>query len=413
MKNDVNIFKRPGSPYYLCSYRVKVHDPARGDRSVQRTLSTQSADAQVAQKRANQKYKEDVERFHNKQAAAVNVRDDAPTCGQIVDLYLAENRNKGAVNAARNFLIVVAEGALILGDELGREKARGLRVTALNADHMLRWRKQAARITAGLEPRTDANVNFYMRTAKAVFSDRDVTETYNGFRLPLQLLNGWRKIAFLKAPKNGGYHQIPQPILDKMDKRARKFFLRVGAWFARHGTDGTLWAKGRAERFANQYRNAHACYWLMRRCGLRNTEVENLRWEWFKPDDTGKIWLHLVDYPYWKPKGTPGSVPVARELYEELVAIFGPPRPGPEGYVLLGTKDHRDDGVHRAASKFCRRHLGGDRNKSVYELRKQYGSEVAGEYGIETAAKLLRHADISTAWKHYIDVIKLRKVEAR
>jgi hypothetical protein len=263
---------------------------------------------------------------------------------------------------------------------------------------MLRWRNQEARIKAGLEPRTPANVNYFMRAAKSVFSNRDMGETYNELRLP-QTIEGWRKTTFLRAPKNDRFRQIPRSILERMDRRARKFFLRVARWYKRRNN----------ERFVNQYLNAHASYWLIRRCGLRNTEVENLRWEWFKPDEDGNMWLHLVEYPYWKPKGIAGEVPVAQELYNELVALFGPPRPGKDGYVLLGTKDHRDDGTHRAPSKFCRKYIGGDRDKSLYELRKQAGSEIALRDGIEAACKFLRHDDFKTTWKYYIDLINYRK----
>jgi integrase len=400
-RNDVYVFKRDDSAYYLCSYRVKVRDPERGIRTIQRTLSTQTADDKVAQKRANRMREEDVARFYdNEQGTRVNLRDDYPTCGQIVDLYLAVARNKSTKNVARDFLTVVAEGTMILGDKAGREKARSIKASELTTDHMLRWRNQEARIKAGLEPRTPANVNYFMRAAKSVFSNQNTTETYNGLKLPPSI-DLWRKISFLKAPKNGGFQQIPQAVLARMDRRARKFFLRIARWYQRH----------KNERFVNQYLNAHACYWLIRRCGLRNSEVEQLRWEWFKKDEEGKIWLHLVHYPYWEPKGSPGKIPVAQDLYHELVSIFGPPRSGPDGFVLLGTKDHRDDGSHRAPSKFCRKYVRGDRDKSLYELRKQYGSEIALRYGIEMAAKLLRHADIHTTWKHYMDLLKLREVQ--
>jgi integrase len=42
-----------------------------------------------------------------------------------------------------------------------------------------------------------------------------------------------------------------------------------------------------------------------------------------------------------------------------------------------------------------------DRMKGAYELRKQFGAEVARRDGIEVASRVLRHADIKTTWKHY------------
>ena len=64
----------------------------------------------------------------------------------------------------------------------------------------------------------------------------------------------------------------------------------------------------------NEWRNAWATYWLIRRCGLRNSEVDALRWEWFSHRENG-IFLEMVRRPYWSPKGTEGELPVARELY--------------------------------------------------------------------------------------------------
>jgi hypothetical protein len=398
-KKNVLIFKRHDSPYYYCSYRMKVRDANGSIYSRQRMLSTQTADAKLAQKRANAKREEDIVRFHDRQAPAPNLSDQWPTIDKIVNLYVDASRNKSTRNVVRDFLTVVAEGAMILGDVNGRVKARAMKVSELTTDHMLRWRNQECRRKAGLEPRTDANINYFMRAAKSVFSNQDTSETYHGLKLPLTI-NAWRKVSFLKAPKNGGFQEIPQEILERMDRRAKKFFLRVARWFERHGKP----------RFANQYRNAHACYWLMRRAGLRNSEVEGLTWQTLRRDERGKIWIHLHS-PYWQPKGSPGQVPLAQDLYDELVSIFGPPRPGLKDYVLLGTKSDRWAGTHRTPSKFCRKYLQGDRDKSIYQLRAQYGSEMVLNYGIETASKLLRHADIATTWKHYTALIKLREVQ--
>ena len=37
---------------------------------------------------------------------------------------------------------------------------------------------------------------------------------------------------------------------------------------------------------------------------------------------------------------------------------------------------------------------------------------MARRYGLETAARLLRHSAIKTAWEHYYDDLKLQDVEA-
>ena len=215
MPKNVNIFKRHDSPYYYCSYRMKVRDANGSVYSRQRMISTQTADARLAQKRANAKREEDIARFHDNKAPASNLRDDWPTVEKIVNLYVDAARNKSTRSIVRDFLTVVAEGAMILGDVDGRAKARALKVSVLTTDHMLRWRNQECRIKAELEPRTASNVNYFMRAAKSVFSDQDITETYNRLTLPLTI-QSWRKVSQLKAQKTGD------------SSRFRKTFL--GGW---------------------------------------------------------------------------------------------------------------------------------------------------------------------------------------
>ena len=87
------------------------------------------------------------------------------------------------------------------------------------------------------------------------------------------------------------------------------------------------------------------------------------------------------------------------------------PRPGAEGFVLGGSHSARWDGAHREVNLYVRRFLP-DTSKGAYQLRKQWGSEMARRYGLETAARLLRHSAIKTAWEHYFDDLKLHEVEA-
>jgi integrase len=416
MNKNVYIFKERGGqklPYYLCSYRVKVHDRNRGIITIQRTLSTGAADRPTAQQRANELRKKDIARFYAKEEKAPNLHSDCPTCGHVVDLFLKHSTNGSSRNAARAFLTVVAEGALILGDEAGRRKAREIRLSELTDRHMLRFKKQEARLKANQQARRDATVDYYIRTARSIFTNK---ETYLDVNLPGNL-HKWREdIALINGHSSSGYTQIPAELLTRMDARAKRYFLRIARWFARRAArpGREKWDVASDTRWANQFRNAHATYWLVRKCGLRNVEVEHLRWDWFERDENG-LWLNLKKrYDasgrlVWKPKGREGSVPVSPRLYEELLTVLGPARPGLEGYVLAGTKDHRDDGTHRAPSKFCRKYLGGERDKSLYELRKQAGSEVALRDGIEAASKFLRHADLKTTWDYYIDLIKYRK----
>jgi integrase len=41
--------------------------------------------------------------------------------------------------------------------------------------------------------------------------------------------------------------------------------------------------------------------------------------------------------------------------------------------------------------------------KPLHELRKEFGSQVCAKYGIYTASRMLRHADIAITAQHYLD----------
>jgi integrase len=98
-------------------------------------------------------------------------------------------------------------------------------------------------------------------------------------------------------------------------------------------------------------------------------------------------------------------------LYEELVGLFGPRVPGPEGFVLAGTMTDRIEGCNRRINTFVRRFMKGTQ-KGAYNLRKQFGSEMIAkpEIGLELGSALLGHAQVSTTQDHYYDQLKLGKM---
>ena len=97
---------------------------------------------------------------------------------------------------------------------------------------------------------------------------------------------------------------------------------------------------------ARRAKNAYACYLLMRYCGLRNIEVENLRWEWFTARADGEFMVNVIKRSYWKgPKKSSGSVPVARELYAELLAALRARAAGGR-WLCARRHDDRSQGGH-------------------------------------------------------------------
>jgi hypothetical protein len=148
-------------------------------------------------------------------------------------------------------------------------------------------------------------------------------------------------------------------------------------------------------------RRVWAVYVLMRRCGLRNVEVAALRRDWVVKGKRSPL-LQLVrrrlpDGSWWKPKGRSGEVPVRLRLLAQLRRALGR-----DGEFVI-PRAHATDAhalTHRAINEFVRPFIP-ERTKGAYELRKQFGAEIAMRDGIEVASRLLRHGDIKTTWKHY------------
>lgn len=381
---SVHIYIPKGASTFYANFRVKRNDPVRGVISSHINRSTGSADRRTAQSIANKMRQDALLGLFD---VLPKLREDCPTVGKIIDLYLAKARIATARQVAHSFLTVVAEAEGII-DPADRDKARAVRLSSLTAKSMMSFRDRAA------QGRTPRGINHMIRSARSIFS-RQAMDYYIGLKLPD--LSGWMQVAKLPEDKTHKYERIPDATLAAMDGSA-PMMLRLARW---HGWDTTM---------GQRWRNAWATYWLMRRAGLRNGEVEELRGEWFVELDGG-TWLELITRPYWKPKGSQGRVPIARDLFDNLREVLGELRPGPDGHVLVGCQHARYRGAYIEVNTFIKRFIKG-RRKLAYNLRKQYGSEMTRRYGIETASTLLRHSNIAVTWDHYTDDLKLSTVEA-
>lgn len=188
------------------------------------------------------------------------------------------------------------------------------------------------------------------------------------------------KIAARQAEQRfEGFSPIPEDVLQRMDAAAERL---------------------RRSKSAN-LRRLWAVYALMRWCGLRNIEVAALRWEWLAQGTKGKLWRieqrRLEDGTWFYPKGRSGDVPMRAELLEQLAAATD----NGKGFVIPRTNPTEAEVVtERTINRFVRRFIP-DRNKGAYELRKQFGAQVALRDGLEVASRMLRHGSIQTTWKHY------------
>jgi len=151
-------------------------------------------------------------------------------------------------------------------------------------------------------------------------------------------------------------------------------------------------------------RKLWAVWALMRFCGLRNVEVAAVRWSWIKRGL--RSWeIRVIEYSYpdgtsFKPKKTPGVVPIRRRLLGQLLRALG----RESVYVIpRANKTEAHALTHRGISEFLRPYFpeAGPKAKKAYLLRKQAGSEVAQRDGALAMATFLRQKGIKTAWDFY------------
>lgn len=391
VKKNVNIYVPAGKSVFYANFRVKRKHRERGLVTVQVNRSTGSASRAVAQRIANAMRDAEMEGLF-----LPKLRENCATVGDIIERFTARAKIRSTTAVVLDFLAVVAEGAGIL-EISQRDKARAIRLSALTAASMLAFRDRSDGAGGYHRGRSVTSINKLMRSARSMFSRRAM-EYYSGLTVPD--LSGWLGVSFLPEPKNKRFRRIPDEKLAAMDSRAG-MMLRAARIAGRDTPRGQRW------------RNGWACFQLMRRCGLRNDEVASLRREWFTKDSSGRWWIELIERPYWKPKGSSGRVPIAADLHAALMAEF--PSAGKveaeNDFLLAGPKTARWDGTHIEVNSYVRRFLP-DGRKGAYQLRKQWGSEMARRHGLETAASLLRHSGTQTAWDHYFDDLKLRDVEA-
>lgn len=159
-----------------------------------------------------------------------------------------------------------------------------------------------------------------------------------------------------------------------------------------------------------QYLALFLCLWA----GLRRKEADLLMWEQI---DFEQRQIHVRRTAYFEPKTeesqrqidlAPEAVAILREFKKgrksEFVLTGAPPTPG-------ATYDYyRCDCTWRRLHAWLRE-KGVRQPKAIHALRKESGSLIASNFGIEAARQHLGHRDIRTTSSHYVD--KKKRVEVR
>lgn len=389
---DVHTFKHRGREYRIYKWRgqakyyTRVQHQLGNPKGTPKCLDTTLADVAISNARIY------VDALNEQDWGKLDkLRMKSPYCtvGEILERYEDRSGNRSARRAVMQFYNVVAEGLGFLGDDAFK-RADESRATVICKATSLAFRDRKG------QGRTPGTINTMMRGARSLFT-LEAMDFYVGLKLPAKdVIESFSEVSYLSDSRENSkrFVEIPAEDLAAMDK----------AVMGLEQAMPLVWAT----------------YQLMRKCGLRNEEIEVVKWHWFTRLPEGDYRLYLIARPDeevsedrpqgYEPKGSSGWVPVSKWLYDKLRALF--PSNDPRDYVLPGTKTTRKDATHRHINDFVRPWLG-HRVKKSYNLRKQFGSEIAAEYGIETASTLLRHADLKTTWEHYHTDLRAAKVVAR
>lgn len=140
--------------------------------------------------------------------------------------------------------------------------------------------------------------------------------------------------------------------------------------------------------------------------GLAHDEIDKLQWKAFRWNES-QIRMEVTEHIALKNVHRSDDVKIDREL----VALFRKWHRQAVGPFVIdgGEAKYGVAYTHYRAQ----RHFDGLMSwlrsqgiavpKPLHELRKEFGSQICAKHGIYTASRMLRHADIATTARHYLD----------
>jgi len=297
--------------------------------------------------------------------AAVVKRPGFAKCGEVAEIYKEHGPAASVTKSLSRFAAFVRE---VTSRQDWEEQSTHLVLTASALRGWIAEQKKAGRSESGIH--TD------VQTIKSVVA-RKRFYLFEKLKLP-NLTDFWAVSG--GSATTEGYQPIDREALRRMDRAARIPLRRF---------DARVWA----------------IYWLMRKAGLRNDEVQHLKWSWVDWQEDSTADLVLIRREDWTPKGRSGRVPLRARMLRLIQKALG----GEGEYVIpRTTKTEAFDLTHYGINEFVRQFIP-DGEKGAYNLRKEYGAQIAGRDGIEVASRLLRHRDIQTTFNHYHNLIKRPK----
>lgn len=299
------------------------------------------------------------------QLAAVVKRPGYAKCGEVADLFDLHGPEKSKAKAVSRFGAYVRA---VSGKADWREVSTHL---VLTPEAMRSWID--AKIKAG---KSESGTRSDVQAVRQVVAQRRM-HIFKEIKLPN--LDEFYKVSGGAAPDQS-YDPVNRQVMRAMDRAARIPLRKANP---------RVWA----------------IYWLMRKAGLRNSEVEKLEWKWIEFKDDKSVEIAMIRRDNWKSKnGKYGRVPFNPRLMRLIRAALGD-----EGDHVIPRTSETDayNLTHYDINEFVRRFIP-DGSKGAYNLRKEFGSAIVERNGIETAAKLLRDS-IAVVEAHYFGLLERPK----
>ena len=293
-------------------------------------------------------------------------RTDAPTIDQVVDVYLGLPKRCADKTAKRNV------GNLLRILETLGAKPGGRRATVLTRDLVEGWmiREQGlGKLDRSARRRENISINSRYNQAKDVFPDYLLGD-YARAGLQLPDLTEFRKVPKLPEPQLS-WEPIPQEQYDAMH-RASLDLRKVNY---------ELW-------LVNQ---------LLRRLGLRSSELLAARGDWVVDIAGGRKALKICDRPEQGYR-VKGALPRALPLDDDLLELLA----GRAGFLIQAdSAAKRKELIERVHNRWVKPFFPGRRHGN-HELRAHVGSVILTRTGsIEEAQRYLGHTTPETTRKHY------------
>ena len=320
------------------------------------------------------------------------LRNIFPRIGDICDCYetnITETSNIKPATAHGKELALIR----IIKQALPRVDARTMKVDMLNEKLVIKYRKSYYKLN-GLDYGKDEDrslnisLNTNLRMAQSIFGRRAL-KIYSEYKFKMPRLSSFMDVARLKE-KSTHFAPIPQEIDSQMQKDSLGDLL-----------------PNRPVIFV--------IYELARFCGLRSSEILNLRWHWIEKSKEGYTIEIIYRNPrtdksriQFIPKSRDHRVSITKETFKQWILALNL-KENTIGtsteYVIPGaTQTDRRNLIEREACAWVAKYLP-DRVKRLHELRKQAGSDIATRYGLMSAAEFLGDS-IAVTEKHYASYLK-------